>query len=76
MTEPAHCAYERLAKALFAAMAVLFVLAGLVIHVVQTRPGIDEDTARLIATAFLATGIADTLVLYRWDRIFKRRARR
>jgi hypothetical protein len=76
MTGAGHYAHERLAKALFAAMAVLFVLAGLAIHLVQTRLGIDEDTARLIATAFLITGIVDSLVLYGWDRIFKRRAGR
>jgi xanthine/uracil permease len=74
MTEQAHLAKERLAKALFAAMALLFVVAGLVIYVLQTRLGIEEDTARLISTAFLATSVADSLVLYCWEWIFKPRA--
>ena len=66
-------AEQRLAKAAFAAMALLFVMAGLALYLLQERLGIGEDTARLVSTAFLLVGIADTLVLYFWDRVFKRR---
>jgi hypothetical protein len=79
MTEQVHAGNarrdgkERLVKGLFAAMALLFLLAGIALYVLQTRLRIDADTARLIATVFLATAIADGLVLYNWDRMFKRR---
>lgn len=72
-TEPAPTtANERLAKVVFAVLALAFVLAGLAIYLLQERLGIDEDTARLVATAFLVVGIGDTLLLYLWDRLFKR----
>jgi len=71
-TEPAPTsANERLAKAVFAMLALASVLAGLGIYLLQERIGIDEDTARLVATAFLVVGIGDTLLLYLWDRLFK-----
>lgn len=63
---------ERRAKTAFAAMALLSVLAGLLLYLLQGRLGITEDTARLVSTTFLAVGIADTLVLLFWDRLFKR----
>ena len=68
----ATAANERLAKTVFAALALASVLAGLGIYLLQERIGIDEDTARLVATAFLVIGIGDTLLLYLWDRLFKR----
>ena len=72
-TEPAAtAANERLAKAVFAVLALACVLAGLGIYLLQGRLGIDEDTARLVATAFLVVGMGDTLLLYLWDRLFKR----
>jgi len=63
---------ERLAKAAFAAMALVSVLTGLGLYLLQARIGISEDTARLVSTAFIVVGIADTIVLFLWDRIFKR----
>jgi hypothetical protein len=69
----ANTSNEHLAKAVFAALALASVLAGFGIYLLHVRLGIDEDTARLIATAFLAVGIGDTLLLYLWDRLFKRR---
>ncbi len=67
-------ANERLAKAIFAALALASVLAGLGIYLLNERLGIDADTARLISTAFLIVGIGDTLLLYLWDRLFKQRS--
>jgi TRAP-type C4-dicarboxylate transport system permease small subunit len=64
---------ERLVKAAFAAMALVSVLTGLGIYLLQERIGISEETARLVSTAFIAVGIADTVILYFWDHIFKRR---
>ena len=63
---------ERLAKAAFAAMALVSVLTGLGLYLLQERIGISEETARLVSTAFIMVGIADTIVLFLWDRIFKR----
>lgn len=63
---------ERFVKAAFAAMALVSVLAGLGLYQLQARIGISEETARLVSTAFIVVGIADTIVLFLWDRIFKR----
>jgi TRAP-type C4-dicarboxylate transport system permease small subunit len=63
---------ERLAKAAFAAMALVSVLTGLGLYLLKERIGISEETARLVSTAFIVMGIADTIVLFLWDRIFKR----
>lgn len=62
----------RLAKAVFANLALLSVLAGAALYLLRARIGIAEDTARLVATAFIIVGIADTIVLLAWDRIFRR----
>ena len=71
---PTTTANERLAKAIFAALALASVLAGLGIYLLNERLGIDVDTARLISTAFLIVGIGDTLLPYLWDRLFKQRS--
>ena len=65
-------ASERFTKAVFAVMALASVLAGLGVYLLHARLGIDEGTAQLISTAFLIVGIGDTVLLYLWDRIFKR----
>ncbi|KAB2914847.1 MAG: hypothetical protein F9K29_14010 [Hyphomicrobiaceae bacterium] len=64
--------HDRLARVVFAVMALGSVLVGLAIYVLHARLGIEEGTARLVSTAFLIIGIADTLVLFVWDR-FRRR---
>ena len=63
---------ERLAKAAFAVMALLSVLAGLALYLLRAQIGISEDTARMVSTAFILVGIADTIVLFLWNRIFTR----
>ena len=63
---------ERLVRAAFATMALVSVLAGLALYLLQAQIGIAEDTARMVSTAFILVGIADTIVLFLWDRIFKR----
>ena len=42
------------AKAVVAALAFVFVLAGLALFLVQERIGLDEDTGRLVSTALQA----------------------
>jgi len=60
------------ARTVFAIMALLSVLAGLAVHLLQAQLRIPEETARLVSSAFLLVGIIDTLVLYFWDRIANR----
>jgi TRAP-type C4-dicarboxylate transport system permease small subunit len=60
------------AKVIFGIMALASVLLGLMLYVLQDQIGIAEDTARLMSTAFIVVGIADTIVLLLWDRIFNR----
>lgn len=60
------------AKAIFGVMALASVLLGLALYLLQTRIGIPEDTARLLSTGFIVLGIADTVVLLLWDRLFER----
>lgn len=72
MERPSTESRERLAKTAFAAMALVSVLTGLGLYLLQERIGIAEETARLVSTAFIVVGIADTIVLFLWDRIFKR----
>ena len=72
MERPNAESRERLAKTAFAAMALVSVLAGLGLYLVQARIGIAEETARLVSTVFFVVGIADTIILFLWDRIFKR----
>jgi hypothetical protein len=70
--EPLREASERRVRAGFGMMALSSVLLGLFLYLFQDDLGISADTARLISSVFLIAGIADTLVLYFWDRIFKR----
>lgn len=60
------------AKAIFGVMALASVLLGLALYLLQTRIGIPEDTARLLSTGFIVLGIADTVVLLLWNRLFER----
>lgn len=71
MTESPSRPNERLAKAAFAAMALFSVLIGLTLYLLQEWIGISEQTARMLSAAFILVGIADTIVLFLWDRLFK-----
>jgi hypothetical protein len=64
---------DRLARIVFAVLAFSMVVAGIALHMVQDALGIPADTARQVSGMFLLAGIADTLVLLFWKRIFKRR---
>jgi hypothetical protein len=59
-------------KAMFAALALGSVLAGLVVYVLRERLGIPDDTAQMIATVFIVVATADIALLIFWDRLFKR----
>ena len=54
-------------------MALLSIVAGIVLWNFAAALGLDDDTARLIATVFILVGIGDYLILHFWDRLFKDR---
>ena len=64
---------QRIVKSAFAFAALISVLIGLGLYVSAEVLGIDDQTARWIALAFLAAGLADYLLLRYWDKIFKKR---
>ena len=60
-------------RLLFAGLALGSLIIGLALYLLAERLGLDEATARLLATAFLLAAVADALVLYFWDRLFTRK---
>jgi hypothetical protein len=64
---------RRIVRLAFGAMALTSVIVGFGVWQFADRIGIEEETAQLIAMAFLAAGIGDVLVLHFWDRLFRNR---
>ena len=62
---------SRFVKITFGVMALVCLALGLLVVQFALPLGIPHDTARPIAMALLCTAIAETSVLYIWDRIFK-----
>ena len=62
---------QQLVQLTLAVLSLASLAFGVGIYVLAHRLGIAQDTARIIATAFLGAAIADALVLYLWDRIFR-----
>ena len=56
-------------KAVFGIMALVCLAAGLNVYLFAEQLGFSEDTARIVAIAFLVAGAGDYLVLKLWDRI-------
>ena len=54
-------------------MALVSLSAGLALYALAERLGLEDHTARYLATAFLAAAVADGLILYFWDRLFTQR---
>jgi hypothetical protein len=71
--DPAFPRGNRTARLLFAGMALVSLSAGLALYALAEWLGLDDDTARYLATAFLIAAVADALVLYFWDRVFTSR---
>jgi TRAP-type C4-dicarboxylate transport system permease small subunit len=65
-------ARHQLIKIAFGAMALLCVLAGFAVYLLADWLGLSEDTARIVAIAFLVAGAGDYLILRLWDRIAAR----
>lgn len=68
-----HNDRSRIAKIAFGIMAIVCLSAGLILYLFAADLGMDPDTARLVAIAFLIAGFADYLVLRFWDRLMKKR---
>lgn len=62
----------RVARLAFGAGALLGVLVGLGLYVFSDVLGLHEETAEILAIAFLVAGVGDYLILHFWDRIFRR----
>jgi hypothetical protein len=63
----------RAMRLLFAGLALGSLAIGVALYSFADGLGLDQDTARLLATAFLAPAVADALILYFWDRLFTRK---
>ncbi len=63
---------EQQVKQTFAALAVGSLLAAVAVYLLRETLGIPDETARLVSLAFALLAVVDGLVIYFWDRIFKR----
>ena len=66
---------SRLLRVIFGALALVSVVAGLLLYLFADRLGLNQDTAEIIAIAFLIAGVGDAVVLHYWERIFPGRRR-
>ncbi len=64
---------NRVIKIVFGVVAITCLIAGLVIYLFAEQLGLSEETAQIVAIAFLAAGAGDYLALKFWDRIANRR---
>ncbi len=60
-------------KVAFGIMALVCLAAGFIVYLFAEQLGFSEDTAQIVAIAFLVAGAGDYLVLKLWDRIMARR---
>jgi hypothetical protein len=59
-------------RSMFAALAFGSLAAAAAVYVFRQYLGIPDDTAQLVSLVFGLVAIADGLLVYFWDRIFKR----
>lgn len=64
---------HRLVKAVLGIMTLVCISTGLIVYLFAQQLGFDEDTAQIVAIAFLAAGVGDYIVLKLWDRIVAKR---
>jgi hypothetical protein len=60
-------------RAVMMVLAFGTVVAGFLLRIGHDWLQLSAEEARDLATLFLVVGVADTLVLYNWDRLFGRR---
>jgi phosphate/sulfate permease len=59
-------------QVIFAVLAILSLSAALAVAARGVEFGLPEASTHTIAIAFLMVGIADTVLLFLWERIFHR----
>ena len=64
---------DRVVKIAFGVAALICLAGGLVIYLFPNAVGLDEETAEIVAIAFLLAGFMDYLILRFWDRFRRRR---
>jgi uncharacterized membrane protein len=72
-----HIAHERQrslksVQIIFAVLAILSLSTALAVSARGVEYGLPEASSETIALAFLIVGIADTVLLFLWERIFQR----
>lgn len=71
--EQKRLARNRIAKIAFGVGALVCLTAGFIVYIFADALGLDPDTAKFVAIAFLVAGAADYIVLKMWDRLMMRR---
>jgi hypothetical protein len=59
-------------QVIFAVLAILSLSSGLAVAARGDEFGLPETSTHTIAIAFLMVGVADTVLLFLWERIFQR----
>lgn len=59
-------------QVMFAALGLLSLTAAMAVGIRGEDMGLPEGSTHTIAIAFLMVGIADTVLLFLWERIFQR----
>lgn len=62
----------RFVQIVFAFLAILSLTAGAAVAYSADQYGLPDASARAVAVAFIIVGIANTAVLFAWERIFNR----
>ena len=62
----------RMIKIVFGVMAFVCLVTGLAVYLLAEQLGFSEETAQVVAIAFLAAGVGDYLILKFWDRLLNR----
>lgn len=63
---------QRVVQVALGVLALGSILFGLTVYALANQLGLPEETAKLIASAFLIAASLDALVLYGWERLFGR----
>ncbi|MDA7947019.1 MAG: hypothetical protein MPJ78_06040 [Hyphomicrobiaceae bacterium] len=66
-------ARNRIIKVAFGIMALVCLTTGLILYLRPDFVGLDPETAKFVAIAFLFAGLCDYLLLRFWDKLVRRR---
>lgn len=62
-------ARNRMVKIAFGTAALVCLATGIIVYLFAEPLGFSDDTAQIVALAFLAAGVVDYIILRLWDRI-------